>query len=118
MINSRLRSSLICAFFVSIMAFVPNAFATDLSPAVRAAAGTPPDGKALVVFFRPGKFVGAAIGFKVREGEKELGKLRNSKYFVATVEPGAHVYAVFAMPDGMLAMFVQLVRLLLDAMLK
>jgi len=73
----------------------PNA-ASDgaLSEKVVAAVGTPPEGKAHIVFFRPSKFVGSAIGFKVRENEVELGKLRNGNYFVLAVEPGAHAYVV------------------------
>lgn len=54
---------------------------------------TPPEGKGQVVFFRPMKFVGAAIVYKVREGDKELGKLSVGKYFVTTAEPGTHVYS-------------------------
>jgi len=78
------------------------AAAPDPSPAaagafsekVAVAVGTPPEGKAHIVFFRPSKFVGSAIGFKVRENEVELGKLRNGNYFVLAVEPGAHAYVV------------------------
>lgn len=58
------------------------------------AIGTPQEGKALVVFFRPSKFMGAAIGFIVREGTVELGKLRSGNYFTASVEPGKHTYVV------------------------
>jgi hypothetical protein len=58
------------------------------------AVGAPEAGKGLVVFFRPKKFVGAAIGFKVREKEVELGKLRNGNYFSIQVEPGVHEYVV------------------------
>lgn len=65
-----------------------------LSEKVAAVVGTPPEGQAHVVFFRPSKFVGAAIGFKVRENEVELGKLRNGNYFVVAVEPGQHQYVV------------------------
>jgi hypothetical protein len=65
-----------------------------LSEKVAAAIGAPPEGKAHVVFFRPSKFVGAAIGFKVRENEVELGKLKNGSYFVLVVEPGQHTYVV------------------------
>src|SRR4029079_15534558 len=72
----------------------PRADAAAPSPAVVAAVGTPPPGKALVVFFRPSKFVAGGVGFKVREGEKVLGKLGNGKYFVSTVAPGAHTYVV------------------------
>ena len=67
---------------------------TGLSAKVAAVVGTPPEGKAHVVFFRPSKFVGAAIGFKVRENDMELGKLRNGNYFVLAVEPGEHSYVV------------------------
>ncbi len=67
---------------------------SEFSPAVLEAIGRPAEGKALVVFFRPSKMMGAAIGFKVREGEVELGKLRNGKYFTANVDPGNHVYVV------------------------
>lgn len=56
--------------------------------------GLPEPGKALVVFFRPKKFMGAAIGFKVRENDVELGKLRNGNFFVLQVEPGKHTYVV------------------------
>ena len=56
--------------------------------------GVPESGKALVVFFRPKKFMGAAIGFKVRENDVELGKLRNGNFFALQVEPGKHSYVV------------------------
>ena len=38
--------------------------------------------------------MGAAIGFKVRENDVELGKLRNGNFFVLQVEPGKHTYVV------------------------
>jgi hypothetical protein len=56
--------------------------------------GTPAEGMAQIVFFRPKKFVGGGVGFIVREGETELGKLRNGNYFIAAVEPGKHAYVV------------------------
>lgn len=68
--------------------------APGFSEKVLAAIGKPAAGKALVVFFRPSKFVGSAIGFKVRENEVELGKLRNGNYFTLEVEPGPHAYVV------------------------
>jgi hypothetical protein len=64
------------------------------APAAAATLGAPASGKGQVVFFRPSKFVGAAIGFKVREGEAELGKLGNGNYFFIDVEPGTHEYVV------------------------
>jgi hypothetical protein len=78
----------------------PVAAQPDAAPAgafsqkVLEAIGTPQEGKALVVFFRPSKFIGAAIGFIVREGTVELGKLRSGNYFTASVEPGKHTYVV------------------------
>jgi hypothetical protein len=67
----------------------------------------PPPGKGQIVFFRPSKFTGAAIGFKVREGTTELGKLRSGNYFVAAVEPGAHQYIVHSEAKDVLNMEVE-----------
>ena len=66
-----------------------------------------PADKGQIVFFRPSKMMGAAIGFKVREGETELGKLRNGKYFVAQVEPGTHVYKVHGETKDELTMEIE-----------
>jgi hypothetical protein len=70
-----------------------NAPAVPAAPA--AAAATAPDpGKAMVIFYRPSRFVGGAVGFIVREGTTELGKLRSGKYFIVQVTPGKHTYVV------------------------
>lgn len=45
-----------------------------------------------IVFFRPKKFAGGAISFKVREGDAVLGKLSNGSFFVAEVPAGEHLY--------------------------
>ena len=66
-----------------------------------------PADKAQIVFFRESKFVGGAIGFKVREGETELGKLRSGKYFVANVEPGKHEYNVHGETKDVLTIEVE-----------
>jgi hypothetical protein len=58
------------------------------------AATTPDAGKAMVIFYRPSRFVGGAVGFIVREGTTELGKLRSGKYFTVQVTPGKHTYVV------------------------
>jgi hypothetical protein len=64
------------------------------APAAPAAGFIPPpaEGKGQVVFFREKKFVGAAISYKVREGDAELAKLGNGSYIVLAVEPGKHDY--------------------------
>jgi hypothetical protein len=69
--------------------------------------GPPQDGKGQIVFFRPSKFAGAAVGFKVREGSTELGKLRSGKYFVASVDPGTHEYTVHSESEDVLTMEVE-----------
>lgn len=84
------------------------AVATATAPAASSSkVGAPEAGKALIVFFRPSKMTGAAIGFKVREGETELGKLRNGKYFVANVEPGTHQYTVHSEAKDVLTLEVE-----------
>ncbi|MGN6152476.1 MAG: DUF2846 domain-containing protein [Lysobacteraceae bacterium] len=67
---------------------------TTEASALPAGLQPPAEGMGQIVFFRPSKMLGAAIGFIVREGDTELGKLRNNTYFVAQVAPGAHSYVV------------------------
>lgn len=79
------------------LVFASSLFAQDapaVAPAAQMPAAAPSDATGTIVFFRPSKFAGAAIGFKVRENGAELGKLRNGKYFVLKVAPGAHQYDV------------------------
>ena len=66
----------------------------SMSATVAAAVGAPTAGKARVVFFRPSKFTGGAVKFKVREGEAELGQLANGRWFVRDIEPGEHAFTV------------------------
>lgn len=66
-----------------------------------------PADKAQIVFFRPNKFVGGAVGFKVREGEQELGKLRSGNYFIHFAEPGTHHYTVHSEAKDVLTMEVE-----------
>ncbi len=66
-----------------------------------------PADKAQIVFFRPSKFVGGAVGFKVREGEQELGKLRSGNYFIHFAEPGTHHYTVHSEAKDVLTMEVE-----------
>lgn len=69
--------------------------------------GAPPEGKGQIVFFREKKFAGAAIRFKVREGQTELGKLSSGTYFVLAVEPGAHEYTVHSEAKDVLNLEVE-----------
>ena len=66
-----------------------------------------PADKAQIVFFRPSKFTGGAIGFKVREAEQELGKLRSGNYFIHLAEPGTHQYTVHSEAKDVLTMEVE-----------
>lgn len=84
--------------------------ATEASAAATPTAGLvapPPAGKGQVVFFREKKFAGAAINYKVREGETELGKLSSGTYFVHVAEPGAHEYTVHSEAKDILNLEVE-----------
>jgi hypothetical protein len=114
MMNRVLVLALMAGSLVACASGPPKPAATPAAapPAAAPAAGTPaaatpaaasspsadipppPAGAATVVFFRPWKFVGGGIGFIVREGTAELGKLRAGKYFVLQVAPGKHTYTV------------------------
>lgn len=52
----------------------------------------PAPGKGLVVFFRPGSMMGAALGCTVHEGEAELARLGSGKFYAVAAEPGKHLY--------------------------
>ncbi len=71
-------------------------------------AAVPSDGPyGTIIFFRPRKMLGAAVGFKVREGETELGKLRNGTFFALKVAPGSHQYVVHSETEDVLTMEVE-----------
>ena len=69
--------------------------------------GAPAEGMGQVVFFREKKFTGAAVKYKVREGETELGKLSSGTYFVASVAPGTHQYTVHSEAKDVLTLEVE-----------
>lgn len=87
----------------------PAAKATPAAPAAPVSTGiaAPSGDMGNVVFFRESKFVGAMVGFKVREGEQELGKLSNGSYFVAQVPAGAHAYTVHSEAKDVLNLEVE-----------
>lgn len=114
-----MRSKLSRSILLSLLVIPAFAFAQEaVAPATTATAteavaignklvAAAPQDKAQIVFFRESKFVGGAIGFKVREGDAELGKLRSGKYFVATVEPGKHEYNVHGETKDVLSIEVE-----------
>jgi len=87
--------------FGAVLAADPPATA-DAMPMADGGAGT-----GTVVFFRPKKFAGAAIGFIVREGTDELGKLRNGTYFVIHPTAGVHEYVVHSESKDVLRVEVE-----------
>lgn len=60
------------------------------APSTRVEIPPAPAGKGQVVFFRPGRFIGAAVSWKLLDGATELGKVGNARYLVVTLEPGVH----------------------------
>jgi hypothetical protein len=48
--------------------------------------------KGVVYFYRESKFVGCAISYNVKEGDKVLGPAGNGTYFFVIAEPGSHTY--------------------------
>ena len=68
--------------------------AAPVETAAAAPVAAPSPETATVIFFRPSRFVGAGVGFIVREGQTELGKLRNGKYFTVHVTAGKHDFVV------------------------
>ena len=88
-------------------AAVADSPAAAESPARSGLVAAAPADKAQIVFFRPSKFTGGAIGFKVREGQQELGKLRSGNYFIHLAEPGTHEYTVHSEAKDVLTIEVE-----------
>ena len=72
----------------------PAASPAPVSAALPEGISPPPEGKGQVIFFRPSRFVGAALSFTVRENDVPLGRLPNGRYFVHVAEPGIHAYEI------------------------
>jgi hypothetical protein len=81
--------------------------ATKAAVSPPASAAAPSGDKGTVVFFREKKFAGAAVSFKVREGEQELGKLSSGTYFTAAVPAGPHAFTVHSEAKDVLNLEVE-----------
>ena len=69
--------------------------ATPAAPAASTGKLAPPAaGMGQVVFFRPGRLMGAALSFTVHEGQTGVGKLGNGSYFVVEAAPGEHTFTI------------------------
>jgi len=66
----------------------------EAAPVIPGVVNAPPAGKGQIVFFRPSRFVGAALSFTVRENDVDLGRLPNGRYFVQVADPGIHGYEI------------------------
>jgi hypothetical protein len=95
----------------AVLLAIAQVASAENPPAVQSAQAAPAQddasGAATIVFFRPSKLTGWTIGFKVREGETVLGRLRNGTYFVAHATPGTHEYTVHSEAKDVLTMEVE-----------
>ncbi len=48
--------------------------------------------KALIYFYREGRFEGSAVGYHIFESGQELGSMRNGSFFHIYAVPGEHIY--------------------------
>ena len=53
----------------------------------------PAPGKSKVVFVRPGQFMGDGVVFGVHDGDRLIGVVPGSSYFVYDCEPGRHLFS-------------------------
>lgn len=85
--------------FALALCFGLNASAQDAAaPEAEPAAEAAPAATGRIIFFRPKKFAGGAVKFKVREGEDVLGKLGSGTFFAVDVPAGTHSY--YAKSEG------------------
>lgn len=102
-----MTTRLLAVFGLCAAAFLSGPVVSEEAAAAPAAEAAPAAATGTVVFFRPSKFAGGAFGFKVREKEVELGKLRSGKYFVLKVAPGTHEYVVHSETKDTLVLEVE-----------
>ena len=81
---------MIAATLVAIAALASSAVLAQESAA--GAAANPSMGT--LVFFRAKQLADAAVVYKVREGDVELGGLRAASYFTIRATPGQHQYTI------------------------
>jgi hypothetical protein len=94
-------------FAAVMLAFVfVGGGAVPAQETLRSQAAPPEDG-GTVVFFRAKKFMGAAEGFKVREGAVEIGRLRNGTFFTIRAAVGKHEYATRGIGKDLLRLEVE-----------
>jgi len=101
--NRKLINAAVAALLIAPFAAVSQDNAAPAAPAADAAGG--PTGT--VVFFREKKFAGAAIRYKVREGEVELCKLASGTYCSLAVPVGKHSYTVHSEAKDVLNLEVE-----------
>jgi hypothetical protein len=96
-----MRSKSLFAALLALAA-LPSASVVAQQPA----SGAADPSKGTIVFFRAKKFAGAAVGYKVREGEVELCRLRNASYCIVQATPGKHEYTVHSEKKDILTLEV------------
>lgn len=89
-IKSRTVAAAVALGFAEILA-VPSAMAAPGGPAPDILPA-PPAGQGQIVFWRPGTFVGAALGCGVNLGAERISALGRGKYFVLNLAPGAYAF--------------------------
>jgi hypothetical protein len=109
-----LFAAAVCASFVAsaqepepAAAVEPAAAGTAPEPAAAAETAAANTGTGTVVFFREKKFAGAAIRYKVREGDVELGKLSSGSYFTVQMPAGKHELMVHSEAKDILSLEVE-----------
>lgn len=103
MIKSRFVAGLA---FVSALGVAGAALAqAEAGAGLRVAA--PPAGKGQIVFYRRSDITGAWTSFTIREGDKDVGKLKNGSYFVDVVEPGPHTFVLHNLARKQITVDVQ-----------
>jgi hypothetical protein len=103
-----MRNNLLFAAMTAVLVCSSALAGDEVAPAptpTSVAAESPATGT--VTFLRPRKFAGSAVGFIVREGTTELGKLRNGTFFVAHPAPGVHEYVVHSESKDVLRLEIE-----------
>jgi hypothetical protein len=91
---------------VNLTALLAALIAIPMTPGLAQQRAAVSGNTGTIVFFRDKKFAGGGVGFKVREGDVELGRLRNGSYFTIQASPGKHEYTVHSEKKDVLTLEV------------
>lgn len=105
-----MRGTMAWAGALLLAALAMPSAAQDASLSITTRSGTitaPAQGMGQIVFFRPNRLMGAALGCTVFENDAQIARLGNGRYYVVAATPGRHEFATKGFSEDRLSLEVE-----------